>query len=231
MSSSSLVSCAQDAQSCFYTSATSTCSNGACTGSVGSAMCCVNSCTVGDVTTCATGTAIGTCVSDAGNGCRGLSPSACSTGLVCKRYAPATCVDANWAEWPMPNIQADVTAGAPHLASFTDNHDGTVTDNVTGLFWQQTVSGGTFTFDQATKGCIALTLGGHTDWRVPTMIELVSIIDYGRAVNPALDQTVFPGVMTNSGFWSSTVGVVAGDHRTVDFYAGQAGGELGATSP
>ena len=39
----------------------------------------------------------------------------------------------------MPNDRVDVTAGAPNLESYTDNKDGTVTDNLTGLMWQQTV--------------------------------------------------------------------------------------------
>jgi len=37
-----------------------------------------------------------------------------------------------WAEWPMPQWSADVTAGAPNPEGYTDNGDGTVTDNVTG---------------------------------------------------------------------------------------------------
>jgi hypothetical protein len=37
----------------------------------------------------------------------------------------------SWAEWPMPNSQADVTAGAPNPESYMDNGDGTVTDKVT----------------------------------------------------------------------------------------------------
>jgi len=31
----------------------------------------------------------------------------------------------DWAGWPMPNDQADVTAGAPNLESYADNGDGT----------------------------------------------------------------------------------------------------------
>jgi hypothetical protein len=230
MSTATLVMCMHDADGCIYAAGSASCTNGACTGGAGAATCCVNACTIGQPLTCATGTATGTCVADGGNGCRGLAPMACGAGLVCKRYAPAVCVNADWAEWPMPNIAADVAAGAPHPASLTANQDGTVTDNVTGLMWQQTVSGGASTFSEAQQGCVALTTGGHTDWRLPTLIELVSIADYGRASAPALDPTAFPSASASGGYWSSTAGQASGNHRLVDFYDGSAGGELGAGS-
>ncbi len=79
----------------------------------------------------------------------------------------------------MPNGQVDVDNGAPHLESYTQNGDGTVTDLVTGLMWEQPVgmAGGTFT--DAMSYCDGLSLAGHSDWHLPTRIELVSIIDFG----------------------------------------------------
>jgi hypothetical protein len=53
----------------------------------------------------------------------------------------------------MPNSQVDVTAGAPNLESYTDNGDGTVTDNVTGLMWQQAVPATTYTWANAVAYC------------------------------------------------------------------------------
>jgi len=65
--------------------------------------------------------------------------------------------------------------------SYTDNGDGTVTDNVTGLMWQRQM-GEKISFDDAAKKAKASRVGGHTDWRVPTIKELFSLIDYtGRA--------------------------------------------------
>lgn len=72
----------------------------------------------------------------------------------------------NWAEWPMPNGPADVAAGAPNPESYTANGDGTVTDNVTGLMWQQTVPLGATQIslgDATLSYCPSLRLGGHTD--------------------------------------------------------------------
>ena len=53
--------------------------------------------------------------------------------------------------------------------SFTDNGDGTITDNITGLMWQK-VDGGEMTFENAATYCSSLILGGKDDWRLPTGI-------------------------------------------------------------
>jgi hypothetical protein len=109
----------------------------------------------------------------------------------------------DWASWPMPNSTQDVEAGSPNPASYTDNHDGTVTDNVTGLMWQQSASTAKLAWSDAGNFCKMLTLAGHADWRLPSYIELVSLIDnYGDA-SPAVNATYFPGTPLYP-FWSST---------------------------
>jgi hypothetical protein len=103
----------------------------------------------------------------------------------------------------MPNSQADVTAGAPNLESYTDNGDGTVTDNLTGLMWQQAVPTTTYTWANAATYCsTTLTLASHSDWRLPSVIELVSIVDLGQS-NPSINSTYFPSTPANW-FWSSS---------------------------
>ena len=76
-------------------------------------------------------------------------------------------------EWPNPR--------------FTDNEDGTVTDNLTGLMWTKDaqIFGGTMTTDDAIVACESLELAGFDDWRLPNVKELRSLIDYGT-YNPAL---------------------------------------------
>lgn len=59
--------------------------------------------------------------------------------------------------------------------SYTDNGDGTVTDNVTGLMWQQDM-GEKMTWEEAQQAAEECTLGGYDDWRVPTIKELYSLI-------------------------------------------------------
>ena len=195
---SKLAACAQDAQGCFYEVSSSPCTNGACSGAAGLAACCTNACTT-VATQCGSSTSLQTC-SVVANGCNALNTSMCPTGLLCERVAPAACVDPTWAEWPMPNGPVDVAAGAPNPEAYTDNGDQTITDNVTGLMWQTGwLAGTTYTWAQALAYCPTLTLAGHSDWRLPSRIELVSIVDVGLP-NPSIG-TYFPGLTY---FWSSS---------------------------
>ncbi len=201
LSSTSLQTCAVAANGCTAYGAATTCANGACTGAAGTASCCTNACTAG--TTCVSSTSLQTCAVGS-NGCTASSTAACSTGLVCERYGTASCADPNWDEWPIPNSQVDVTAGAPSLESYTDNGDGTVTDNVTGLMWQQAVPSATYTWANAVAYCPTLNLAGHNDWRLPSQIELESIIDFGQ-LSPSINSTYFPSTPTDTYFWSSSL--------------------------
>lgn len=71
--------------------------------------------------------------------------------------------------------------------SYTDNKDGTVTDNNTGLMWQQD-PGDKMTWDEAHKKMESYNLGEYTDWRIPTIKELYSLIIFsGRDIAPDAD--------------------------------------------
>lgn len=83
---------------------------------------------------------------------------------------------------------------------FVVNGDGTATDMVTGLMWQQ-IDGGEMTIEAAEAYCQNLVLGGYSDWRMPTAQEAFSILNHGMQ-NPPLDLSVF----SNSGaeyWWTS----------------------------
>lgn len=68
--------------------------------------------------------------------------------------------------------------------SYTDNGDGTITDNVTGLMWEKSMGDKT-TFDEAFAKADASTLGNHSDWRVPSIKELYSLIQFTGQVKGA----------------------------------------------
>jgi arylsulfatase A-like enzyme len=74
---------------------------------------------------------------------------------------------------------------------FVDNEDGTISDNATGLMWQQADDKTTRNWENALQYCENLTLAGHSDWRLPNAKELHSIIDYTRCPDvtnsPAID--------------------------------------------
>lgn len=80
--------------------------------------------------------------------------------------------------------------------SYTDNGDGTVTDNVTGLMWQKSPdTNGDGAIDAADKLTWAAlqtypetlngkNFGGHSDWRLPNIKELYSLINFS-GVDPS----------------------------------------------
>jgi hypothetical protein len=124
----------------------------------------------------------------------------------------------------------DLQKGASR--SFTDNGDGTITDNATGLMWEKKsddgsihdkdneYTWGTYRMDgtMVTSFLAALNGGGgfagYTDWRIPNQFELESLVNL-QNVNPAVDAafntscaascTVTTCSCTQSnGYWSST---------------------------
>ena len=107
----------------------------------------------------------------------------------------------------------------PSTASFADNGDGTITDNVTGLMWQKD-DGGEMTWEQAPAYAKQFAGGGHHDWRLPTPRELFSILDHGR--NPALDPKSFPA--TGAEYWWSSEPLVNDRNRIWVINAGGGSG-------
>lgn len=62
--------------------------------------------------------------------------------------------------------------------SYTDNSDGTVLDNNTGLLWEKAHHTTRLSFYAAKAACEALSLGGYDDWRLPHLKELFSLADF-----------------------------------------------------
>ncbi|MDH4161916.1 MAG: PKD domain-containing protein [Nitrospirota bacterium] len=111
---------------------------------------------------------------------------------------------------------SDYTINQP---SYTDNGDGTVTDNVTTLIWQQGGDGVRKTWNEADTYCRDLALAGQSDWRLPNRLELASLVVDNGIGNTMID-AVFP--TWSSYYWASTTSV---SHTvpyawSVDFYDG-----------
>ena len=139
--------------------------------------------------------------------------------------------------WPVPDSgQTQAYAAGDDGAyssnpprSYTINGNGTVTDNVTTLVWQRQDDGQTRTGDEANGYCGSLTLGGTTGWRLPTVQELVSLVDYGRSA-PAIDKAIFPGTHPFD-YWTSTSLANNSSYRpSVSFEYGYVGNHLKLSS-
>lgn len=131
----------------------------------------------------------------------------------------------------MPNPAA---AALPNPAAYDTSVAGIVIDDVTGLMWESApmnppASTGCLanpetmcTETQAVGYCASNRLGGFADWRLPTTIELVSLIDFTKS-SPALDG--FPRTGFIRGYWASDPIVGnPGNNWVVDFDAGASEG-------
>lgn len=84
---------------------------------------------------------------------------------------------------------------------FTDHGDGTVSDDVSGLVWQQGFSPSNQSQADSIAYCLGLALPG-SGWRLPTSDELLSIVDL-TVTAPTIDGRYFPGTPSVY-FWSSS---------------------------
>jgi len=69
---------------------------------------------------------------------------------------------------------------------FVDNGDGTLTDRVTGLMWEKKCSSKLYQYHGAEKHISGLNekeFAGYTDWRIPTLEELCSLLERGKNEN------------------------------------------------
>jgi hypothetical protein len=146
-----------------------------------------------------------------------------SLGLL--QTGQTTCQDSSGAEIPCAGTGQDgeFREGAPF--SYTDNGDGSITDNVTGLMGEALDDGSIhdnndqYTWSDAVGVKIATLnttrFAGHTDWRLPNRRELESLVDAGRLL-PCIDPVFATGCTsgctvttcscTPSGVhWSSTI--------------------------
>lgn len=113
------------------------------------------------------------------------------------------------------------SAGAPTSPRYEVRSDGTVTDHATGLMWTvDDVGENRLNWNDADAAAKAVTLGGFSDWRLPTRQELLTLVDDTR-VNPAINKSVFPHCKS-AWYWTSTTwaGSPAAAAWFVHFYNG-----------
>ncbi|MBI4821120.1 MAG: DUF1566 domain-containing protein [Deltaproteobacteria bacterium] len=102
------------------------------------------------------------------------------TGKDCGGPACRPCAQGEW--WSRPATWS----GSGSWSTTTD----VALDTVKDLHWQRVQSSSSYTWTNAIAYCDSLVLGGYSDWRLPTVMELMSIMDYGRT--PKVNPTLFP---------------------------------------
>ncbi|WP_406623243.1 IPTL-CTERM sorting domain-containing protein [Acidovorax sp. SDU_ACID1] len=146
----------------------------------------------------------------------------------------------NIATFRIAGFLAATLLASAWAAPFTDNGDGTVTDAATSLVWDrcawdQTGAGCSgnptpLTWAQALAAAQAANAGshkGHSDWRLPNIKELESLVRIDGAVGPYVD-AVFsnhpPPGSPSVTFWSSTH---LAHSSVAAFYVGFGSGSVG----
>ncbi len=114
---------------------------------------------------------------------------------------------------------------------YVRNNKGVVVDNSTGLNWQDEYSDNSgkvksLKWKDAIDYCESLSLGGRTDWRLPNLIELQSLIDYSQSapmINPVFKNTAECGYPNICRYWSSSSAIPGNEDRAwfVDFDNGE----------
>jgi hypothetical protein len=128
---------------------------------------------------------------------------------------------------------------------FKDNTDGTVTDRATGLTWSKADSGKALNWEAALAWVQQMNAAkhlGHDDWRMPSVKEIQSLVDYSKspdtshsaAIDPVLNCTQ---ITNESGqpdypyYWSGSTHVGhLGGAAAMYVAFGRAGGFLSARS-
>jgi hypothetical protein len=112
-----------------------------------------------------------------------------ATGSPCEETeAPGYICRGHRADWPMP----DALAGAavrPNYELLGSGESTVVRDMVPGLEWAARPgrdAGALFTLAEASGYCSGLALGGSAGFRLPTLIELASILDTTRSSSAAV---------------------------------------------
>lgn len=116
-------------------------------------------------------------------------------GCACVASDPL-CPVRGYAFFPMPNL---ASSGLPRPSSYVVDAD-LVHDVVTGLVWERSGDAGLVGWEEARARCDTLVLGGRDDFRLPSRIEWVSVLDPTRS--PAIADA-FVGVAPDY-HWTSS---------------------------
>lgn len=109
------------------------------------------------------------------------------------------------------NLPANVAATKP-ADIYQQNDDGTVTDLQTGLIWSRTLTEGNVTWQKALELAKDSDVFGHSDWRLPNVTELASLVDTA-CDDFKINTSAFP--KTGTGSYVSSTGSSVDNFVTV----------------
>lgn len=124
----------------------------------------------------------------------------------------------------LTDSSADGHAGLSYAATPSAAAQQCTTDKVTGLVWETkadaNAQAATYTYDQLAAYVTAVNGAarcGKSDWRLPTVNELLTLVDFSLATGSAADATGFPDQGTNRYWTADTVAGTTANAWFVDF--------------
>jgi hypothetical protein len=102
-------------------------------------------------------------------------------------------------------LEGAPTAAAQRFTVLAAFNNEAVRDNETGLVWEKSPSSAALTWDEAHGSCMAKNISGKRAWRLPSSLELASLLDHSVAApGPALPPDHPFRNVRSSYYWSAT---------------------------
>jgi hypothetical protein len=184
----------------------STCVSNSALTSCGATSCASCTAPTGGTATC-DGTSCGTsCPSGktlCGSACVDLNADTNNCGQ-CGNSCATSC-SAGTCLWLMPNVAADIALGAPNPESYTGGYPQPVHDNLTGLTWRTADIGSENFQSEASDYCFNLDMNDRGAWRLPSLVELLSITDPNAPASLHLpaDHSYLSTTVSGDNYWSA----------------------------
>ena len=134
-----------------------------------------------------------------------LAPTAWAAGgLVLPDSGQGSCYDVQGMVIDCPEVGQPLHGQDAHyqgtVPQYEENGNQTITDLVTGLMWTEVVEEPQYSWEEAIGYCDELAFAGADDWRLPSKVELESIVNYDNTY-PAIDEAFS---CQSAFYWSST---------------------------
>jgi len=127
----------------------------------------------------------------------------CVIGVWLGLSAPAQAASAVGPYYAIPSWDQTLPA-ATRFIVLTNMAGAAVLDRETGLVWEQSPSLSISNWNVASFHCITLNTGARSGWRIPTLQELMSLLDRSVSPGPALPSGHPFSNVQRSAYWSAT---------------------------